>query len=188
MEEAAVKIQRRAKGMKDRKRVKAIKEQKEKQQEIDEQSKAAVKIQALQRKKKDMKRVEQMKSNNQVWLRELYRKMVQHTKDFLNTEMKLAGEAETSTDVNAQAIAQSLAQSEEAAVVEQKEAAEGEATADEGGGEGDKKTQAAAAAAVDEVGGREVLVKALHAFVSVCIVPLKSEAPHFLRNTLNPKP
>lgn len=66
MEDAAVKIQRRAKGMKDRKRVKAIKEDREKQQELDEQAKAAVKIQALQRKKKDMKKVEQLKSNNQV--------------------------------------------------------------------------------------------------------------------------
>lgn len=48
----------------------------------------------------------QTQTPNQVWLRELYRKMVQHTKDFLNAEMKQAGEAESSADVNAQAIAQ----------------------------------------------------------------------------------
>mmetsp|Transcript_24487 Transcript_24487/g.47624 ORF Transcript_24487/g.47624 Transcript_24487/m.47624 type:complete len:348 (+) Transcript_24487:40-1083(+) len=85
-EHAAQAIQRRARGMKDRKRVAGLKqEHKRKKQEKDEAD-AAVKIQAMGRKRRDKARVEQMKRNNQVWLRELFRKMSQHAREFLDPE------------------------------------------------------------------------------------------------------
>ena len=147
-EEAAIVIQRRSKGIRDRKKAQALKMQKEEKKEHDEQEAAAVKIQSISRRKKDKQKVEQLKTNNQVWLRELHRKMCQHAKEFLDPEM---ANSNLSEDINAAAITQGVVVDGEEPPAEVAEGGE-VAAAVPGPPTGD--------------GGREVPARALLAFVA----------------------